>query len=58
MKKSSDTKKDSDMKESSDTKKTRKGRQFTVRRNFNGTLTAQDYIVKLTKAYINKGLNK
>lgn len=46
------------MKKSLDIKTTKKGRQFTVIRNYSGTLTAQDYIVKLAKTYINKEINK
>lgn len=37
-----------------DVKKSRQGKLYTVKRNFNGTLTAEEYIAKVIKAYIMK----
>lgn len=42
------------MKKNVENKKVRKGKQFTVIRNFNGNMTAEEFVARLARAYRSK----
>lgn len=43
------------MKKEEGKNKGRKGKQFTIIRNFGGNLSASEYVARVAKAYWNKG---